>query len=80
MTRKAFLEGLHGGPPPAPRPVNVAAPGNTHLLLCECGHGPADHDPQAGCIKLVPVDDDWTGGDQSLGEDFCSCTAYEVAP
>lgn len=79
MTRKAFLEGLRGGPPPH-RPINVAAPGNAHLLLCECGHGPDQHDQQAGCIELVEVEDGYTGGTQSLGQDFCPCTAYEVAP
>lgn len=80
MTRKAFLEGLHGGPPPAPRPINLAHPGNAHFTACVCGHAPEDHDQQAGCIVLVEVEDGWTGGAQSLGEDFCPCTAYEVAP
>ena len=80
MTKKAFLEGLRGGDVRTASPVNVAAPGNAHLLACVCTHGPEDHDQQAGCIALVDVDDKWTGGDKSLGQDFCPCTAYEVAP
>jgi len=79
MTRKAFLEGLL--PPGAvPAPINVAAPGNEHLLACECGHGPDKHAPHAGCIELIEVADGWTGGTQSLGMDFCPCTSYQVAP
>ena len=74
MTRRDLLPGTV-------RPVNVAAPGNAHLILCECGHGPDNHEPQAGCIALVPIEDHWTGIQTgSLGEDFCPCTAYEVAP
>lgn len=73
MTRKAFLEGLRGGPPPAPRPINLANPGNAHLTACTCTHAPDEHDHLAGCIALVePLD----GG----REEFCLCTKYQVAP
>lgn len=50
-----------------PRPINVAAPGNAHLVLCECGHGPDDHVPDAGCIAL------------DEHEVFCICTDYQVS-
>jgi hypothetical protein len=62
------------------RPVNVVAPGNEHLIRCECGHLPDHHIAGVGCIAVVEVVDRWTGGRQSLGEDFCPCTSYEVAP
>lgn len=80
MTRKAFLEGLAGGSPFTSRSINLAHLGNAHFTACVCEHGPDDHDPQAGCVALVEVEDGWTGGTQSLGEDFCPCTKYEVAP
>ena len=51
-----------------PRPINVATPGNAHLIVCVCGHGPDDHVPDAGCIAL------------DEHEVFCICMAYEVAP
>ncbi len=70
MTRKAFLEGLRGGPPLV-HTVSVTSPGNLHLIACICGHEPDEHDQQAGCIALA-VDDGI--------EDFCPCTRYQVQP
>jgi hypothetical protein len=71
MTKKAFLQGLRGGPPPH-RPISLAHPGNAHLTACACGHAPDEHAPLAGCIALVAS---VLGGDEDT---FCDCLQYEV--
>jgi hypothetical protein len=49
-----------------PAVVDVAAPGNAHLIDCHCGHPPDEHDTDVGCLH------DWDFGEG------CDCPAYQV--